>query len=171
MAAAAQSTRFAAVLLAVADRLRAQLRLDPSMVRVTKRGGYGVAFAGEAHYRVRSVRGSLFADAGAGHWGTPITRVLAVDVWVRSGIDAAGEDEVALTEEDYGSYDREEEVAIALLEPWVPLNADSEPLTIEPLHPVAEIEDADAPEDDRSRGYLVSTLYFEAKYVLRATVS
>lgn len=171
MAAAAQSARVAAVLLAVAERLRSQLRLDSSMVRVCKRGGYKVAFAGEAHYRVRPVRGLYFGDAGAGHWGTPVTRTFAIDCWVRSGLDAAGEDEIALTEEEFGAFDREEEVAIALIEPWVPANGDGEPLTVEPLHFVSDVEDADAPEDDRARGYLVSTLYVEAKYVLRATVS
>lgn len=171
MAVSAQSSRFAAILTAIAERLRDSLELDSLRVRVVKSGGYDVPATGEAHYRVRPLRGVYFSEAGAGRYGMTATRTVAIDVWTRNSIDEYGADEIALTEEDNGHYDAEEAAADKLAL-WSPLsNAETPvPLTTEPLHPIAVERDADAPEPERSRGYLVSSLYFEVKYVAPFTI-
>lgn len=170
MAVSAQSSPFGDILLSIAERLRSELELDSMRVRVVKSGGYAEPATGESHYRVRPLRGVYFGDAGAGRYGMTATRTVAIDVWTRNSIDGYGEDEVALTEEDRGHY-AAEEAAADKLALWSPLDTEGEVnLTTEPLHPTVVERDADAPEPERSRGYLVSSIYFEVKYVAPFTI-
>lgn len=177
MAYPTQSARFADILLAVKNRLVVNLPallngpgltiIDPSRIILVKGGGYRVKFVAERHVRVRAVRGLYFGDAGAARTAMYVTRTIAVDVFTRSALDPAGEDDAALTEELHGHYDLEEAVADSLVL-WMPATAplvgDPAPLTIEPLHPAEVPQDADAPDDERYEGYLCSTVYFDCRY-------
>lgn len=168
-----QATRFADILLAVKARLQTELAsslsLDPSRVVLVKGGGYKLPYLAEFHVRVRAIRGLYFGDHGGGRFAMPITRVIAVDLFSRNALDQAGQDDHALTDAETGHYDREEAVANALVietllsTPTPP--ADPVPLIVEPLHPVEVPQDADAPDPERYNGYVVSTVYFDVKYV------
>lgn len=168
-----QSVRYADILRAVKVRLQSQLAAslgtDPSRVVLVKGGGYKVPFEAGSHFRVRSVRGAYFGEDGGGRIAMPVTRIIAVDVFTRSAMDPAGEDDLALTEATEGHFDREEAVAGALAI-WTPLStpippADPVRLTVEPLHPAEVPQDADAPDAERYNGYVVSSLYFDCRYV------
>lgn len=68
-------------------------------------------------------------NAGAGRRARPSSRTIRVFMHFRENTDFAGDDRVLISE----AFDFEDRVIDALDDFW-PVNADEEPLTIEPLH-------------------------------------
>lgn len=170
MAYSPQSVRFSDVVLALKARLTDQLGSD--QVRVVKGGGYSIPAIGEQHFRVRPLRRSDFGEWGGGRYGLPVTRTVAVDCFVRSGLDVVGEDEAALTEADAGLFDVEDAVVDAIT--YSPLTdgaSPPQPLLLEPPKFTQPSSDPDQPEPKRYTGYLVSTVYVEVKYAARLRIS
>lgn len=168
MAYSSQTSPFAAILIALRDKLVADLGFDESRVVVMKRGGYAIAPLVENFIAVRPLAGLYSADHGGGRLSTPVSRIVAVDIYTRCSIDEYGSDYVALTEDSLGFYAIEEAVAESLLFKMLMSDADTPaPLLIEVLHPIREVEDAEKPDPQRFVGCLLGTLYWEVRYGLR----
>jgi hypothetical protein len=166
---APQTVPFRTILLRLQQVLEEQFSLGDGRVFIVKGGGYSVPSVGEFHLAIRPLSSAVSFDHGGGRLCTPVTRLVAVDIYCRSQIDEAFSDSSILTEETFGLFDLEERVFEALcLEPLLNEDGDAH-LLLEPPHPEQPTTDPDAPEPSRYRGYARTTLFFSLKYGLRIT--
>jgi hypothetical protein len=97
----------------------------------------------ETHLRVRPFRGKAELNPGAGRLANPKTRIVAIDILVRSASDS------------------EDKVSDALNK-HTPRRDDQEPLLVQPM---AETDTEDANRPQSGDGFVASTIYFETKYI------
>ena len=173
-----QTARFSQIAAAVKARIAAAVVtdpdsgavLDPHFVRVVASDDYKVDIREPFFVFLRYYGVSPRTDSGAGRRAMVVTRRFRVYLYVRSGVDAYGDDTEALTGDTSGLSDREEAVLEALVH-FVPADAAGTALTVEPLHPV---DSADGPPErppENEDGLVRSHLDFEVTYLLRVTVA
>ena len=121
-----------------------------------------------------------------GRWDTRAIRSLIVELFTRCDADQVGDGEVSLIGEvdavrrneigaEIGHLSMEEAV-IDALHMWVPTNKDINPSIpddqIKPLtyQPIFLRSAESPPQDDRSRGYIVSRLVFETAYLMKLEI-
>lgn len=178
MATAYQTAPIRSVLLALRDRLAGDGVNGASLPAAARAGGDGVfgldttrvvvtardpkpPYLAERHCRLRCTGKRVVGDSGAGRRGRVTARVVAVDLYSRTTTDAAGADAAAVGDADAGHFAFEDAVADAL-ELYTPVTDAGAALVVEP---VRETDTADDPQRPAELpDYLVSTLYFEAKY-------
>ena len=166
MAYPTQSARFADILLRTQEVLAARLGLPIEMVPIVKGGKYPIPAIGEYHCAIRPLSGAINGEIGSGRYALPIKRLIAIDISVRSAVDELSSDSAILTEPDFGLFDREEAVLDALcVRPL--LDASGTALLIEPMHPTQPTSDPDANQEDRSVGWVRSTIYLECFYIAK----
>ncbi len=173
---------FAAIAYAIRNQLSASLGLDIAYIHSVANANYKVTevepmFAYVQYMGVAKPRdaGLDFTNAGAGRLWTPVARRVRVYLYTRSGGDVYGTDDLALFGADptqtydtppvYPGHFVAEEVVYNSLLNWLPLNADDEPLTIGPLHPLDASEYPQRAAEDEE-GLLRSCLDFEVVYTL-----
>ncbi len=173
---------FAAIAYAIRNHLSASLGLDIAYIHSVANANYKITetepmfmyiqYFGVGQPRDKSLD---FTNAGAGRLWTPVARRVRVYVYTRSGGDVYGTDDLALfgadvtqtyaTPPTYPGAFVAEEVAYNSLLNFLPVNADDEPLTIGPLHPLDASEFPQRPPENEE-GLLRSCLDFEICYTL-----
>ncbi len=168
MAYSSQTTPFATILRRLRDKLVEDLALDAYRVVIQKKSGYEVEPLKESHLAIRPLNGLVAAEHGGGRLSTPVTRIVAIDIYTRSSIDEYGSDLEALCEEAVGHFAMQEAVYESLLFRQLMSDEDTPvALLLEPLHPALDVEDPNRPDPLRATGTLVSTIFFEVHYGLR----
>jgi hypothetical protein len=177
------SSPFAAILSAVMVRLAAGLRIDPAFVQPVATDDYKVTIDESlfAYVRVFGIGeprdpALSFENAGAGRLGRPVGRRIRVYLWSRVGEDIYGSDQITLMGADPtqtvatpptspGQFVYEE-VAFTTLDDWLPTNANGEPLTVGPLHPLPSEGSPPLRKPTDDAGLVWSALDFEVCYIL-----
>lgn len=167
MAYSAQTATIASIANAIKNRIVSETGIDEAYVRLVASDDYDFRIPDEKAVYLRVFGMKPFTDAGQGRAAMPVTRLIRLYIYRRnSSLDAVGHDDIGLTDDDYGIFGFEEEVANCLVEFW-PRDADGNELTIEPLHPLDSSSGPPLREAEGDIGFLRESLLYEIRYTLR----
>lgn len=159
-----QSSPFRSVALAIRNQLSSATGVDESAVRIVSSDDYEIHFIEQKFIYVRVYAPVPDTNAGVGRRARPHYRLVRVYIYTRSNLDQVGRDDIALAEGS-GHFDFEEQVIDALDEYW-PLNdLGTEPLTIEPLHPVSDGGGKPVRKPENDIGLIRSHSDYQVRYV------